>query len=273
MARKHVHVGDLAKCVQNSNASAYGLNRFGIWDPGLGWQVHYLVWEQIEYPLFQTKWLSHRLIGMLGVFLNINGSKASVDNKNRSHISSNSASSIIENRYRANWFPSLYGANQMKICDTDPCSLFQPRADDTGIQRSFALFTAGIKGLLGIIGNPSILSDHILGGLPDFVCRGGHVGHLLGLRIGGLGQSVGIGPALMHLPPLQANKQRGEGRHDYSDFSPSQGSPFKASHFAFYLLELVNGFCLCIRSVYWLGHFGRKGQIGFLLLFNGYILA
>jgi hypothetical protein len=95
----------------------------------------------------------------------------------------------------------------------------------------------------------------------------------VGLIASSISQGVGVYTALMHLPPLQTYEQGGEARHNDSNPSPSQRSPFKASHFAFYLFELVLGLGLCIRSVYWLGYFGRKGHFGFLLLFGGYALA
>jgi hypothetical protein len=89
----------------------------------------------------------------------------------------------------------------------------------------------------------------------------------------GFSQLMGINPTSMHLPPLEADEYRSESRHNYGNLRPSQGAPFKSAHFALYLLELIPGFWLCIRSVCGLGHLGRKGHFAFLQLFSSYALV
>src|SRR5579872_395521 len=78
------------------------------------------------------------------------------------------------------------------------------------------------------------------------------------------GKIVSVPPGFVHLPPLQAYEYGGESGHEHSNFSPSQGASFKASHLALYLLRSASGFRLCVRPVWWSEYLGRKGHTGFL---------
>jgi hypothetical protein len=126
---------------------------------------------------------------------------------------------------------------------------------------------------LCVIRNPLILFHHSFGGEPNFLGGPRHSFHLVGLFLRGFRQSVRVSGPRVHLPPLEADKYRGEDRNAKGDLSQSNGRPFKTSHLALYVVELICGCWLCWRAVYWLGYFGRKGHFGFLLLLSGYALA
>jgi IS1 family transposase len=82
------------------------------------------------------------------------------------------------------------------IARTKPSSLILARTRDTGVQSGFTLFIARFERLLGIIGNPLILRNHVLGSLPDFVRSFRHALHLVGLVLGLDGEFVSITSSL-----------------------------------------------------------------------------
>jgi len=81
---------------------------------------------------------------------------------------------------------------------------------------------------------------------------------------------VGVGSALMHFPPLSADKYSRETRHEDGSFGPSQSRFLKSAHLLFDFCELLCGGWACCWGVNRLGCIGwRQTSIGlFVILFG-----
>src|SRR5208283_401662 len=123
--------------------------------------------------------------------------------------------------------------------NSDPSSLVPFSIGDCRVQRSLALSITSIHGLLGIVGNPLLLSDQVLSSLSDFLGRIRHGASFLGLSFGRLRQGSSILGATVHLPPLGANEKSGEDGDANSNASPTDSRPLKTGHPLFNFLELL----------------------------------
>jgi hypothetical protein len=115
------------------------------------------------------------------------------------------------------------------------------------------------------------LRNHAIGGLPNPVSGVGHAFHLFCLSLGSYSQIVSIGPARVHLVPLQADKQGSYSRHAHSELGSSQSSLLKATHLLLDLLELLGGGWLACWGVVRLGYLSwKQTAIGFAAILGGW---
>jgi hypothetical protein len=150
-----VHIGNIAKCVNQPNAVLYSPDCLGIRASRLARQIHRLIWEQIECSLFQTEWFPFFLSRIFGIFLDIKGPDASVNNHNDLGAPGNGATGVGKNGHRPNWLTSLYAPHQMKVSDTNPRTLFKPQGVLCGFDTGFRVVSGGLQ-LVRSIGNPPV---------------------------------------------------------------------------------------------------------------------
>jgi IS1 family transposase len=170
---------------------------------------------------------------------------------------------------------SHFRSAQFHIYECDPCALIVSRSRDAGIKRRLTLPITSVEGLLGIVSNPLVLEDHILGGLSYLVSGSGHIRHFLGLFLGGLGQSVRVSGAGFHFMPLESYEQAGKQVNADNYHCPPESRSLVATQFFLYLLEIVGGLWLCcVWGVERLGTLDFRTTVqGFVGLFVGGIFA
>jgi IS1 family transposase len=178
--------------------------------------------------------------------------------------------SSIDNHYRAAVRRDrLLDARQIGFSYRNPRSLIQSHGVLCCADAGFRI-VGSRRELIDCIGHSAV---NILSRIGELLSGVGLVGGSIGRIRCGSSHNVSIKSTLMHLVPLETHKYRSEDRNTQSNLGEPDRGFLKPSHFALYVLELICGCWLCFRSVYWLGYFGRKGHVGFLLLFSGYVLA